>query len=162
MTARWRYRPAGAVAACVVLIALVATASALGAAGRLNLLTVEGQFMCTSCHEPLVVVSSPEAISEKQFIQALIDRGDDVQQIRTAMVGQYGEQVLARPPASGFNLLIYILPPALLLGGLGLLAYTLPRWRERSRRASQARTATGAPLSRDEENRLEDELTKFI
>jgi len=149
------------VAAAVASLALTTAGTAL-AAGRLNLLSVEGQFMCTSCHEPLVVVSSPQAISEKAFIQGMIARGDTNQQIKTAMVNAYGEQVLARPPASGFNLLVYILPPALLVGGLALLAYTLPKWRRRGRRAAQTPLAAGAPLSKDESARLDDELTRFV
>ena len=64
------------------------------------------------------------------------------------------------PPASGFNLTVYILPPAILVGGLALLIYTLPKWRQRARRA--------APLERprrctpDDAQRLDDELTNFI
>ena len=146
-------------ATLVILLALTAGGSAM-AAGRLNLLDVETQFMCVSCHEPLNTVSSPQAISEKQALARLIDRGDNMQQITSAMVSYYGVQVLARPPASGVNLLIYILPPALLLGGLGLLAYTLPRWRARAR-AEQTPLASGAPLPPDQAARLDDELANF-
>ena len=67
--------------------------------------------MCVSCHEPLNTVSSPQAISEKQALARLIAKGDNMQQIQDTMVSYYGVQVLARPPASGVNLLIYILPP---------------------------------------------------
>ena len=154
-----RHGRGGAVATLVILLALTAGGSAM-AAGRLNLLDVETQFMCVSCHEPLNTVSSPQAISEKQALARLIDRGDNMQQITSAMVSYYGVQVLARPPASGVNLLIYILPPALLLGGLGLLAYTLPRWRARAR-AEQTPLASGAPLPPDQAARLDDELANF-
>ena len=156
-----RGRPkATIVGLAIVALALTAGGSAL-AAGRLNLLNVETQFMCVSCHEPLNTVSSPQAISEKQALARLIAKGDDMRQIQDTMVSYYGVQVLARPPASGVNLLIYILPPALLLGGVGLLAYTLPRWRARARRAGQAPLAAGAPLSREDAARLDDELTNF-
>jgi len=149
-----------AIALTIALLALTAAGSTL-AAGRLNLLNVEAQFMCVSCHEPLNTVSSPQAISEKHALARLIASGDDMRQIQNAMVSYYGVQVLARPPASGVNLLIYILPPALLLGGLGLLAYSLPRWRARARAAGQEPAAAGAPLSPDQAARLEDELTNF-
>ena len=148
------------VALAIAVLALTAGGSAV-AAGRLNLLNVETQFMCVSCHEPLNTVSSPQAISEKQALSRLIAQGKNMQQIKNTMVSYYGVQVLARPPASGVNLLIYILPPALLLGGLALLAFTLPRWRARARRADEARPATGAPLSRDDAARLDDELARF-
>jgi cytochrome c-type biogenesis protein CcmH len=145
----------------IVVLALTAGGSTV-AAGRLNLLNVEAQFMCVSCHEPLNTVSSPQAISEKNVLARLIARGDNMQQIHDAMVSAYGVQVLTRPPASGVNLLIYILPPALLFGGLGLLAFTLPRWRASARRAGQNQSAAGATLSPDQTARLEDELSRFI
>ncbi len=91
------------VALAMTILALTAAGSAV-AAGRLNLLNVETQFMCVSCHEPLNTVSSPQAISEKQVVSRLIAKGDDMQQIKNTMVSYYGVQVLARPPASGVNL----------------------------------------------------------
>jgi cytochrome c-type biogenesis protein CcmH len=149
------------VALTIAVLALTAGGSAI-AAGRLNLLNVETQFMCVSCHEPLNTVSSPQAISEKQALSRLIAKGDDMQQITNTMVSYYGVQVLARPPASGVNLLIYILPPALLVSGLALLAFTLPRWRARGRNAAEAQPDAGAPLSPEQAARLDDELTNFI
>jgi cytochrome c-type biogenesis protein CcmH len=83
-------------------------------------------------------------------------------QLKAAMVAQYGQEVLAQPPASGFNLTVYILPPAIFLGGLALLAYTLPKWRARSRRAAVTPIVGAAPLEPDEAKRLDDELTNFI
>jgi cytochrome c-type biogenesis protein CcmH/NrfF len=124
--------------------------------------SVVGQFMCTTCHEPLLQVDSPQAISEKQTLRTLIAKHLTPGQIKTAMVAQYGPQVLARPAASGFNLTIYILPPAVFLGGLALLAYTLPKWRERSRRAAGTRLPGTGPLDTDDAKRLDDELTNFI
>ena len=97
------------------------------------------QFMCVSCHEPLELVNSPQAISEKATMRGLLAKGLDMSQLKAAMVAQYGQEVLAQPPASGFNLTVCILPPAIFLGGLALLAYTLPKWRERSRRAAATR-----------------------
>ena len=148
------------------LAALAALALALGvpatAAARVSFSSAVDQFMCTSCHESLNQVNSPEAISEKQTLQRLIDRNLTLGQIKTAMVAQYGEQVLAQPPASGFNLAVYILPPAIFLGGLALLAYTLPKWRERSRRSAGKTLPGAAPLDSDDAKRLDDELTNFI
>jgi len=153
----------GLTLAALLAAALTAgTASAADASPALDYNGIVSQFMCTECHEPLNQVNSPEAISEKQYLQGLVTRGLALGQIKQAMVAQYGPQVLARPPASGFNLTIYILPPAVFLGGLALLAYTLPRWRARSRLAA-ATPITGAPsLEPDEARRLDDELTNFI
>jgi cytochrome c-type biogenesis protein CcmH/NrfF len=147
-----------------VLVAALAagTAGVAAASPALDYNGIVSQFMCTECHEPLNQVNSPQAISEKQYLQGLVTRGLTLGQIKHVMVAQYGPQVLARPPASGFNLTVYILPPAVFLGGLALLAYTLPKWRARSRRAAATPIAGVAPLEPDEAKRLDDELTNFI
>jgi len=77
-------------------------------------------------------------------------------------VTQYGPAVLGRPPANGFNLTVYVLPPALLIAGLILLAVVLPRWRRRGR----ARSAAASPPAPEQLNplearRLEDELSRW-
>jgi cytochrome c-type biogenesis protein CcmH/NrfF len=154
--------------------AVVATALALALTGAVaasasahqssyqSYYSVVNQFMCVSCHEPLNQVTSPQALSEKATLRGLIARGLSLSQIKSAMVAQYGPEVLGRPAASGFNLTIYILPPAVFLGGLGLLALTLPKWRERSRRAAGTQLPGAAALDSDDAKRLDDELTNFI
>jgi cytochrome c-type biogenesis protein CcmH/NrfF len=149
------------VACLAVALTLVGAASA-SARPYQSFYSVINQFMCVECHEPLSQVNSPEALSEKTTLRALIKRDLTLSQIKAGMVAQYGEQVLARPPASGFNLAVYILPPAIFLGGLALLAYTLPKWRERSRRAASTRLPGAPPLQSDDAQRLDDELSHFI
>lgn len=125
-----------------------------------NWYSTVAQFMCVSCHEPLNQVGSPQALSEKATLRGLIAKRLTLSQIKSAMVAQYGTEVLARPPASGFDLTIYVLPPVAFFGGLALLAYTLPKWRERSRRAT--RLPGAAPLESADAQRLDDELSDFI
>jgi cytochrome c-type biogenesis protein CcmH/NrfF len=144
-----------------VAISLAGAGTAL-AAGADNLMSVESQFICTTCHEPLELVNSPQALSEKQYLEGLLQRHLNMAQVKTAMVSQYGVAVLAKPPASGFNLTVYILPPAVLLGGLALLAYTLPKWRARSRLAAVTPMEGAEPLSSDESERIDAELETFI
>jgi len=150
------------------LAALLAVALSLGGAGTAaaagydNLMSVESQFICTTCHEPLELVSSPQALSEKAYLESLLRRHLSMTQVQNAMVGQYGVAVLAKPPAHGFNLTIYILPPAILLGGLGLLAFTLPKWRRRSREAALTPMEGADPLTAVESERLDAELERFI
>lgn len=146
----------------VVCVGALAAVTATTATAAPDYTSIVSQFMCVSCHEPLELVNSPQAISEKQTLEGLVARGLDVSQIKAAMVSQYGPEVLARPPASGFNLTVYILPPALFLSGLALLAYTLPKWRARSRRAAATALEAAAPLDPEEARRLEDELSHFI
>ena len=101
-----------------------ALAAGASAAPQVSFYSIVGQFMCTTCHEPLNQVNSPQAISEKQTLQGLIARRLTVGEIKSVMVDQYGPQVLARPQADGFNLTIYILPPAIFVGGVGACSST--------------------------------------
>src|SRR5947209_3465441 len=106
-----------------------------GATPRASLPDVENDVMCVVCNEPLAVSQSPEADRERAFISNLIAKGYTKHQIEQALVVQYGQSVLALPPAHGFNLTVYVLPPAILLLGAGALAFALPRWRRRTRAA---------------------------
>jgi cytochrome c-type biogenesis protein CcmH/NrfF len=132
------------------------------AAPRLNAYNLQPDFICVSCHEPLNQVNSPEAIAEKQTLSSLVAKGLDYNQIKAEMVDIYTEDVLAKPPAHGINLLIYILPPLVLVGGLGLLAYNLPRWRRRAQvQAAAGAGPTGPPPSSADAERLDRELAEF-
>lgn len=147
-------------AAAVCLLALLGAPAALaGSGGHVSFTDVENDFMCVSCHEPLAVAQSPQAYAERAYIKSLIAHGENKAQIERNLVAQYGPSVLARPPARGFNLTVYILPPALVVLGLLLLAVLLPRWRARAQAAS--RSGAVPALSRSDAQRLEDDLARF-
>jgi cytochrome c-type biogenesis protein CcmH len=147
--------------AAVCLCSLTPPALAATPPPRTSLTAVEQDVMCPSCREALAVAQSPQADSERAYIRKLVAEGLTKQQIEQNLVGQYGTAVLGRPPASGFNLTVYILPPALVAVGLAILAITLPRWRRRTRAAHIP--AGSAPPSFDpaEAARLEQELGQF-
>lgn len=154
-------RRAARVLAALVVLAL--PGSALAAQIRTSLTAVEGDLMCVVCHEPLAVAQSPQAASERAYVQMLIGQGDTRAQIDRQMVAQYGPAVLAKPPARGFSLSLYILPPALVAVGLVILMVTLPRWRRRTAAARETSPAQGAALALrpGEAQRLDDELTRY-
>jgi cytochrome c-type biogenesis protein CcmH len=137
-------------------------AGAVAATPRTSLTAIWNEVMCVSCHEPLSVAQSPQAYAERNFIRTLVAQGYTKAQIERALVAQYGPSVLGKPPAQGFNLTVYVLPPAILLVGIAILIVTLPRWRRRSRdgAAAQAATTTGS-LSPADERRLEEELSHY-
>ena len=143
----------------LALAALVLPAAAAAAATRASLTDIENDVMCVSCRESLAVAQSPQAYAERNYIRGLIARGESKAQIERELVAQYGTAVLARPPAHGFNLTVYILPPAIVLLGAGLLAIALPRWRRRTRAAPQIPTPPA--LSAEEAQRLEEDLSHF-
>ncbi len=148
--------------ASALIVPLVASASAASAPRvRTSLTDVEDEVMCVACHEALAVSQSPEAEAERRLIRHLISTGESKAQIKTELVAQYGQAVLALPTARGFNLTVYILPPAMLLAGLALLAFTLPRWRRRSRAAAAESATTGPALDPSEAQRLSEDLARY-
>lgn len=142
-------------------LALLTPAAATAAPQRASLTDIENDVMCVSCREPLAVAQSPQAYAERNYIRTLIGQGMTKRQIERELVAQYGPAVLARPPAHGFNLTIYVLPPALVLLGLGILVFTLPRWRARTRRSGADVAPAEPPLSPTDSRRLEEELSSF-
>lgn len=117
--------------------------------------------MCVSCHTPLAVSESPQGNAERDYIRSLIARGETKAQILHELVAQYGPSVLALPRARGFNLVVYVLPPAGLLAAIAALAWSLPRWRRRARLGSTPGTDPAAALAPDDARRLEGELAQF-
>lgn len=143
------------------LALLVAAAPAAAVTARASLTDIESNVMCVACHEPLAVSQSPEAVSERAFISTLIAQGMTKPQIMNALVAQYGPQVLAKPPAHGFNLTVYILPPAILLLGGAAIALVLPRWRRRTRERAAVAVPAGPSLTPADAHRLEEDLARY-
>ncbi|HWF36220.1 MAG TPA: cytochrome c-type biogenesis protein CcmH [Solirubrobacteraceae bacterium] len=151
-----------AILVVLALAALVMAAPVAAAPGRgLTVTELEPNYMCTVCHEPLNASQSPEAAQERAVIGSLIAQGDTAAQIETAMVAQYGPAVLAVPSASGFNAVLYILPPVVLLAALGSLAVLLPRWRRRGRAAEALAVPGASALDSADAERLEEELARY-
>jgi cytochrome c-type biogenesis protein CcmH/NrfF len=166
VTALRALRRGTAAAAVATAVLIGAAAPALAATGP-SFEQLQPQFMCVVCHEPLNVAQSPEAFEESGTLRGLIRQGDTVAEIKTKMVQAYGPQVLAKPPAHGFNLLVYVVPPAVIVLGLITIAVTLPRWRRRTREraAAEAHTRATAPaqtISAAEAKRLDDDLARNL
>jgi cytochrome c-type biogenesis protein CcmH len=158
------HRRRAAPALVLVLISLVAGqlagAAASSAASRPTLPTIERQVMCVSCKIPLNVAQSQQADRERAFIQGLIDEGRSESQIKHALVAQYGRAVLGLPATHGFDLAAYLVPIAVLLALLALVALLLPRWRRRPPR--DGGPATPSPkLDPSDAARLDADLARF-
>ena len=95
--------------------------------------------MCTSCHEPLAVAQSPQADSERAYIRGLIAKGETKQQIVRQPRRPVRPRRAWQAAGHGFNLTVYILPPAILILGAAILFVTLPRWRRRTRAPRHSR-----------------------
>ncbi len=133
------------------------------AAPRTTLPAVEGQVMCVTCKIPLLVAQSQQASRERAYIEHLIALGRTEAQIKRALVAQYGPAVLALPPAHGFDLAAYLVPPFVMLALLVLLALLLPRWRRRARTAAAGGGALHPSPTLDPADaaRLEADMARF-
>ena len=117
---------------------------------------LEGELMCPVCSTTLDQSDSPLARRMKADISRRIAAGESKQEIKDAMVAEFGQKVLAAPPKKGFNLLAWLLPFVALFGGalvLGLLAW---RWSHTREPGPPA-----APLSPALERRVDEELARY-
>lgn len=148
------------VALLLALSPLLVCARAGAAAPRTTLLAIEHQVMCVTCKIPLTVAESPQAARERVFIRGLITEGQTETQVKSSLVAQYGPSVLDLPSDKGFDLAAYLVPIAVVLALLGLLAFLLPSWR---RHALARRDAfEDAPeLSPADAARLDADLAQF-
>jgi cytochrome c-type biogenesis protein CcmH len=161
-----RLRPVRSVALLLTLAA-VATASApvanaAPAHQRARVQQMYNLLMCTLCHESLAVAESPQSYAERGLVREYVAQGLTVKQIEDRMVAQYGSAVLAQPPKHGFSLLVYIVPPVVVVGGIALLLYTVPRWRRRTAAKRDENPETVEPeLTDSESERVDRELERL-
>jgi cytochrome c-type biogenesis protein CcmH/NrfF len=148
-----------AAAAVALALALAAPGSALAAAPKASLVDIEDEVMCVTCKIPLNIAEGPQPNRERELIRNLIAQGKTKEQIKTALVAEYGENVLALPDNGGVGLTAYLVPLALLAVLVAGLAALLPRWR---RRMPATAAAAGAPeLSSADATRLDDDLARY-
>jgi cytochrome c-type biogenesis protein CcmH len=135
------------VIARLALLALcLAAVLPVPAAFAVSLADIEDEVMCPTCQMPLDRSQSPQANDQRTFIRDLIAQGQSKAEIKDALVGEYGEAVLADPPREGFGWAAVFGPLALIaILGIGL-ATVLPR-RRRARQTSEAGPPGPQPLS---------------
>jgi cytochrome c-type biogenesis protein CcmH len=149
--------------AAVILALAVALlsgpAAALAATPRASLVDIEDEVMCVTCKIPLNIAEGPQPNRERELIRGLIDKGQTKQQIKAALVTEYGPNVLALPESDGVGLTAYVVPIALFgLVAAGLVVL-LPRWRRRTAVAPAA-DSVAAPAP-DDARRLDDDLARY-
>lgn len=149
-------------ASLLTMLALALPAAAHGAEPRTTLPDVEDEVMCMECGTVLNISTSAVADEQRAFIQRRIDAGQSKEEIKAALVADFGPDVLAMPDSDGFNLAVYLVPGLLGLLGVVGVGFAARRWRHaRSPVEDASDDHDGRALRPGEEQRLTAELAAF-
>jgi cytochrome c-type biogenesis protein CcmH len=90
---------------------------------------VASQLRCPVCQGESIQ-DSPASLAQEMraVVRTQLAAGRSPDEVKAYFVGRYGEWILLEPRASGFTLLVYILPLAALLGGIALVVFVVRRW----------------------------------
>lgn len=122
------------VAAMAAAMAVAAPAAAVPSA---TLPDIEDEVMCPVCGTLLELSAAPQAERQRALVRRLIAAGRTKEEIKEALVAEYGEEVLAVPGASGFGLSAYLAPVVAFLAVSAALAVGVRRWRRDGGRPGQ-------------------------
>jgi cytochrome c-type biogenesis protein CcmH len=152
-----------AAAAGVALLALLAPASAAFAQDcpQTTLADVEDEVMCPVCGTPLgLATEAPQAQREREYIQTLIDDCRSKDEIKQALVAQFGEEVLALPGDEGDDdlgdVLVYVIPALGILLAAGGIAFAVVRWR-----GAGSRGGGPAPAGAADSSRVDTDMERY-
>jgi cytochrome c-type biogenesis protein CcmH/NrfF len=147
------------VAVVVVALTFAGPAPAACTQPRTSQAYLDGQVMCPTCHTTLDMSDSQAAVQIKSFIAQKIAACWTAKEIETALVANYGQQILAAPSHRGFDLLAWWLPIVGVLAGALALAFGVWRWSRR--RPDEPVEPAGSGLDDEDERRLDDVLARF-
>jgi cytochrome c-type biogenesis protein CcmH len=147
------------VAAIAVLVAALAGPPAAVAQDcpQTTLGDIEDEVMCPVCGTPLGLASeAPQAERERAYIEQLIADCRSKDEIKRALVAQFGEAVLALPGDEGGDdgvedVLVYVIPALGLLAAAGGIALAAIRWRGRPGAAAKRTAGDEGRVDRDME-----------
>ncbi len=143
-------------AAAVSLVVVAARGPAPASALQDRVRAIASTLRCPVCQD-LSVADSPSALAEEMrtTIAEKLQAGETPDQIRAGFVGAYGQWILLAPTHSGLNLVAWIAPVLLLVGGLLLAVTSVRRWSAGSagrevREPDPTRQESGSGLTRDD------------
>ncbi|WP_052887485.1 cytochrome c-type biogenesis protein [Thermogemmatispora carboxidivorans] len=118
---------------------------------------VASQLRCPVCQGESVQDSPSELAQQmRAVIRQQLQEGRSEQQVIQYFVDRYGERILWNPPRQGFSLLVWLIPPAVLLGGAVFIFFVLREWRQRRAAASRS-----APALAPTESTPDEELERY-
>ncbi|MCL4272670.1 MAG: cytochrome c-type biogenesis protein CcmH [Anaerolineales bacterium] len=123
------------------------------------------QLYCPVCENTPLDVCPTEACRQwRELIRLQLSQGMTEAEIKQYFVDNYGGRVLAEPPRTGLNWLVYIIPPMMIVAGAFILFRSFREWtkpRAVETGAGGDDEAEGPSLEKDDYvARLEEELKK--
>ena len=90
---------------------------------------VAAQLRCPVC-QGLSIQDSPSELSQQMraVVKDQLRAGKSPDEVKAYFISKYGEWILLEPKPRGFNVLVYALPVALVLAGLGVIAMAVRKW----------------------------------
>jgi cytochrome c-type biogenesis protein CcmH len=94
---------------------------------------VAAQLRCVVC-QGLSIQDSPASLAKEMraVVREQLAAGRTPAQVKEYFVQKYGEMVLLQPEPSGFNLIVYVLPFAMLVFGAVFVYMKAKQWTQRS------------------------------
>jgi cytochrome c-type biogenesis protein CcmH/NrfF len=140
----------------LLCIGLLVTAPAAQAAcPQTSLIELQDEVMCVLCGVPLVNAGGQQADDVRDFIRERADQCQSKEQIKDALVAEFGTEVLAVPQKSGFDLTAWLVPIVGLALVLVAIAFGAVRWRRN--KTDDAPAAVAAADGAE----LEDDIGKY-
>ena len=143
--------------AILVLFPIRANAATTGEISKQLICQCDCTLVLGSCTH--VECASREAMTA--FINQEITRGKSGEDIIQSFVAQYGEQVLASPPKSGFTLAAWVTPFIAILAGGAVIYVALRRWVWQGTQSRQDVTVEDGEGNEKYRRQLEKELGEF-
>ena len=94
---------------------------------------VSSQLRCPVCQGESIQDSPAELAKQmRQVVREQLAAGRSGEEVKAYFVSKYGEWILLQPKAHGANLMVYVLPFVLLLGGAGVIVVAVRKWTRHS------------------------------
>jgi cytochrome c-type biogenesis protein CcmH len=163
--------------AALILVLSTLTVATVSAQGSTptddDVNAIARQLFCPVCENTPLDVCPTQACKEwREEIRSMLADGKSEAEIKQYFVDYYGARVLAEPPRTGFNWLVYVVPPIVIVAGVFVLFRALRAWTQPATvdavsapSQGEAEAATGGEDASSSSNdeyiaRMEEELKK--
>lgn len=121
--------------AAAVVVVLVAVAGAANSARaqdqdlEARTTAVASTLRCPVCQGESIQDSPSELARQmRAVVRDRLRAGETPEQVKAYFASRYGEWILLEPRMTGLNILLYVLPVVLVVGGIAIVVILVRRW----------------------------------